>query len=160
MILTHLTPIKGSNKKSKRLGRGKGSGKGKTSTRGNKGAKSRSGNSVKLGFEGGQMPFHKRIPKFGFKNLKKKTYKIFNLETLEDLINLGKVKRNLINNNVLRQIGLLKKKELVKILGRGELTHKIKIFAHKFSKKASLKIKNLGGNTIMVKNKYDERKIY
>ncbi|MGX7592896.1 50S ribosomal protein L15 [Candidatus Karelsulcia muelleri] len=153
MILNNLTPIKGSNRKGKRLGRGKGSGKGKTSTRGNKGAKSRSGNSVKLGFEGGQMPFHKRIPKFGFKNLNKKTYKIFNLETLEDLINIGKVKRNLINNKGLRQIGLLKKKELLKILGRGELTHKIKIFAHKFSQKASLKIKNLGGNPIIVKNK-------
>ncbi len=159
MILNHLTPIIGSNKKGKRLGRGKGSGKGKTSTRGNKGAKSRSGNSVKLGFEGGQMPFHKRIPKFGFKNINKKTYKIFNLETLEDLINIGKVKRNLINNKVLRQIGLLKKtknkkqkKELFKILGRGELTHKIKIFANKFSKKASLRIKNLGGNPITVKN--------
>ncbi|MGX7590217.1 50S ribosomal protein L15 [Candidatus Karelsulcia muelleri] len=149
MILNHLTPNKGSNKKGKRLGRGKGSGKGKTSTRGNKGAKSRSGNSVKLGFEGGQMPFHKRIPKFGFKNRNKKNYKIFNLETLEDLINLGKVTRNLINNKVLRQIGLLKKTELVKILGRGELTHNIKIFAHKFSQTASLKIKNLGGNTII-----------
>ncbi|MGX7576814.1 50S ribosomal protein L15 [Candidatus Karelsulcia muelleri] len=156
MILNNLTPIKGSNKKGKRLGRGKGSGKGKTATRGNKGAKSRSGNSVKLGFEGGQMPFHKRIPKFGFKNLKKKKYKIFNLETIEDLINIGKVKRNLINNNVLRKIGLLKKTEFFKILGRGELTHKIKIFAHKFSKTASLKIKTLGGNPIITN---DERKI-
>ncbi|MGX7592350.1 50S ribosomal protein L15 [Candidatus Karelsulcia muelleri] len=153
MILNNLTPIKGSNKKGKRLGRGKGSGKGKTSTRGNKGAKSRSGNSIKLGFEGGQMPFHKRIPKFGFKNINKKKYKILNLETLEDLINIGKVKINLINKNVLRRIGLLKKKECLKILGRGELTHKIKIFAHKFSKKASLKIKNLGGNPLIVKNK-------
>ncbi|MGX7592490.1 50S ribosomal protein L15 [Candidatus Karelsulcia muelleri] len=153
MILNNLTPIKGSNKKGKRLGRGKGSGKGKTSTRGNKGAKSRSGNSRKLGFEGGQMPFHKRIPKFGFKNINKKKYKIFNLETLEYLINIGKVKINLINKNVLIRIGLLKKKECLKILGRGELTHKIKIFAHKFSKKASLKIKNLGGNPLIVKNK-------
>ncbi|MGX6961016.1 MAG: 50S ribosomal protein L15 [Candidatus Karelsulcia muelleri] len=146
MILNKLTPIKGSNKKGKRLGRGKGSGKGKTSTRGNKGAKSRSGNSMKLGFEGGQMPFHKRIPKLGFKNINKKKYKIFNLDNIEYLINMGKVKRNLINNNVLIKIGLLKKKEFFKILGRGELTHKIKIWAHKFSKKASLNIKKLGGN--------------
>ncbi|MGX7593465.1 50S ribosomal protein L15 [Candidatus Karelsulcia muelleri] len=153
MILNNLTPIKGSNKKGKRLGRGKGSGKGKTSTRGNKGAKSRSGNSMNLGFEGGQMPFHKRIPKFGFKNINKTKYKIFNLETLEDLINLGKVKRNLINNKGLIRIGLLKKTELFKILGRGELTHKIKIVAQKFSKTASLKIKKLGGNTIIGKNK-------
>ncbi|MGX7590788.1 50S ribosomal protein L15 [Candidatus Karelsulcia muelleri] len=158
MILNHLTPIKGSNKKGKRLGRGKGSGKGKTSTRGNKGAKSRSGNSVKLGFEGGQMPFHKRIPKFGFKNRNKKKYKIFNLDSIEDIINIVPLKNKIINKKVLIKIGLLKPKDCFKILGRGELTHKIKVFAHKFSKKASLKIKNLGGNTIIVTN--DERKIY
>ncbi|MGX7590505.1 50S ribosomal protein L15 [Candidatus Karelsulcia muelleri] len=147
MILNQLTPSKGSNKKGKRLGRGQGSGKGKTSSRGDKGAKSRSGNSMKLGFEGGQMPLHKRIPKFGFKNINKTKYKIFNLDKIEYLINMGQVKRNLINNNVFIKIGLLKQKECFKILGRGELTHKIKIWAHKFSKKASLKIKQIGGKT-------------
>ncbi|MGX7591361.1 50S ribosomal protein L15 [Candidatus Karelsulcia muelleri] len=160
MILNQLTPIKGSNKKGKRLGRGKGSGKGKTSTRGNKGAKSRSGNSIKLGFEGGQMPLHKRIPKLGFKNINQKVtkYKIFNLDKIEYIINMGKVKRNLINKNVLIQIGLLKKKEFFKILGRGELTHNIKIWAHKFSKKASLKIKKLGGKTIII-DSYEENEL-
>jgi large subunit ribosomal protein L15 len=152
MILNKLTPSKGSNKKGKRLGRGKGSGKGKTSTRGNKGAKSRSGNSIKLGFEGGQMPLHKRIPKLGFKNINKKKYKIFNLEKIEYLINMGKLKKNLINNNVLITIGLLKKKDKFKILGRGKLTHKIKIWAHKFSKKAYLNIKKIGGKTRIIRS--------
>lgn len=147
MILNNLTPRIGSNKKGKRLGRGTGSGTGKTSTRGDKGAKSRSGNSIKLGFEGGQMPLYKRIPKLGFQNINNKKYKIFNLDNIEYIINMGQVKRKLINNNVLRKIGLLKKKECFKILGRGELTHKIKIWAHKFSKTAYLKIQKLGGKT-------------
>ncbi|MGX7593039.1 50S ribosomal protein L15 [Candidatus Karelsulcia muelleri] len=147
MILNKLTPRLGSNKKNKRLGRGQGSGTGKTSTRGDKGAKSRSGNSNKLGFEGGQMPLHKRIPKLGFKNINNKTYKIFNLDQIEYIIHMVQVKINLINKNVLRKLGLLKKKECFKILGRGELTHKLTIWAHKFSKKASLKIQKLGGKT-------------
>ncbi|MGX7592759.1 50S ribosomal protein L15 [Candidatus Karelsulcia muelleri] len=151
MILNKLTPLKGSKKKGKRLGRGKGSGKGKTSTRGNKGAKSRSGNTLKLGFEGGQMPLHKRIPKWGFKNINNNTYKIFNLDHIEYIINRGQVKCKLINNKVLIQIGLLKPNELFKILGRGELTHQINIWAHKFSQKASLKIKQLGGNPILIR---------
>ncbi|WP_259125467.1 50S ribosomal protein L15 [Candidatus Karelsulcia muelleri] len=126
----------------KRLGRGQGSGKGGTCTKGHKGAKARSGNSKKIGFEGGQMPLQRRIPKFGFKRKKKKDY-ILNIDTIQYLINIGKIK---INRDLLFKN---KFKFKIKILGRGKLTDKINIIANKFSKKAYECIKKNCGNIIM-----------
>lgn len=146
MILSNLKPAKGSTKKNKRLGRGQASGKGGTSTRGHKGAKSRSGYSKKIGFEGGQMPLQRRIPKFGFKNINRKEYRIINVDQLQDFIDRGKLKEK-ISSECLVKAGLVHKKDLVKILGRGELKTKIEISAHKFTKKAKEIIENLGGIT-------------
>lgn len=141
MILNYLNNKYVSVKKKKRLGRGQGSGKGGTCTKGHKGAKARSGNSKKIGFEGGQMPLQRRIPKFGFKRKKKKHY-ILNIDTIQYLINIGKIK---INRDI-----LFKKKFKIKILGRGKLTYKINITANKFSKKAYECIKNNCGNIIIL----------
>ena len=150
MNLNNLLPSKGSiRKNSKRLGRGQGSGKGGTSTRGHKGAKSRSGYSKKLGFEGGQMPLQRRIPKFGFKNINRTYYNVLNLDSIQILIDNKKIKKDLTKENLI-QLGLISKKDLVKVLGRGELKSGIKIQAHKFSKSAILKIKKAGGETVEI----------
>ena len=150
MNLNSLAPSKGSiRKNSKRLGRGQGSGKGGTSTRGHKGAKSRSGYSKKLGFEGGQMPLQRRIPKFGFKNINRKNYNVINLDSIQDLIDNKKIKKDLTKENLV-QFGLISKKDLIKVLGRGELKSGIKIEANKFSRSAILKIKKVGGEPIEI----------
>jgi len=143
MKLNTLKPAKGSVKDRKRIGRGEGSGHGGTSTRGHKGAGSRSGNKRKIGFEGGQMPLQRRLPKFGFKNINRVDYKGINLDTLQLLIE----KYNLteVTHATLVENGICSKKELVKILGRGELKGKLNVTAHGFSAKAKEAIEKLGG---------------
>ncbi|AID37362.1 50S ribosomal protein L15 [Candidatus Walczuchella monophlebidarum] len=131
-------------KNCKRLGRGQASGKGGTSTRGHKGAKSRSGNSTKFGFEGGQMPLQRRIPKFGFKNIHRKCYVGINIDVLQNLVDKGKIKTE-VNPIILQKLGLVSKNKLVKILGRGKLTSQINFSALKFSKSALKAIQKVGG---------------
>lgn len=151
MELSNLKPQSGSvTSKKKRLGRGQGSGKGGTATRGHKGAKSRSGYSKKLGFEGGQMPLQRRIPKFGFKNINRVEYKPVNLSKLQELIDSKKVKKGLINAESLISNGLVKKNDLVKILGNGDLKDAVKVEAHKFSKSAQEKIQKSGGEVKLI----------
>ena len=146
MELSNLTPQKGSIKsKKKRIGRGQGSGKGGTATRGHKGAKSRSGYSKKLGFEGGQMPLQRRIPKFGFKNINRAEYQAVNLDVLQLLIDNKKVKKKTIDINTLIENRLVGKNDLVKILGRGDLNSPITVEAHKFSETAKKAIEKAGG---------------
>ena len=146
MELSNLTPQKGSIKsKKKRIGRGQGSGKGGTATRGHKGAKSRSGYSRKLGFEGGQMPLQRRIPKFGFKNINRVEYQPVNLDALQSLVDNKKVKKKTIDINTLVENRLVGKDDLVKILGRGDLSSPIKVEAHKFSETAKKAIEKAGG---------------
>ncbi|HPA86302.1 MAG TPA: 50S ribosomal protein L15 [Bacteroidales bacterium] len=135
MDLSNLKPAKGSVKKSKRVGRGQGSGKGGTSTRGHKGAKSRSGYSKKIGFEGGQMPLQRRLPKFGFKNINRKEYKAINLSTLQKLAEQNNLDR--IDVGTLIEAGLVSKNDLVKILGKGSIERKLEVHAHSFSKSAA-----------------------
>ena len=148
MDLSNLKPAKGSiNKNSKRVGRGQGSGKGGTSTRGHKGAKSRSGYSKKLGFEGWQMPLQRRIPKFGFKNINRVEYQGINLDTIQTLIDDKKIKSKLDFESMVK-LRLVRKNELVKILGRGKLKVKLKISAHKFSDSAKNAIESLGVEAI------------
>ena len=148
MDLSSLKPAKGSiNKNSKRVGRGQGSGKGGTSTRGHKGAKSRSWYSKNLGFEGGQMPLQRRIPKFGFKNINRVEYQGINLDTIQTLIDNKKIKSKLDFESMVK-LRLVRKNELVKILGRGKLKAKLKISAHKFSDSAKNAIESLGGEVI------------
>ena len=144
MNLQNLTPAKGSVKKGKRIARGQGSGHGGTSTRGHKGAKSRSGYKTKVGFEGGQMPLQRRVPKFGFKNINRVEYKAINLDIIQSLIERKNISD--INPEVLRENGLVSRNELVKILGRGELKSKINITAHKFSSTSKTVIEEKGGN--------------
>jgi len=134
MDLSNLRPAKGSIKKSKRLGRGQGSGKGGTSTRGHKGAKSRSGYSKKIGFEGGQMPLQRRVPKGGFKNVNRKEYKGINISTLQNLAEQHNIEK--IDFEVFVMAGLVSKNALVKILGKGTLERKLEVHAHAFSKSA------------------------
>lgn len=143
MDLSTLKPAKGATKNRKRIGRGQGSGRGGTSTRGHKGAKSRSGYSRKVGFEGGQMPLYRRLPKFGFKNINRIEYLGVNLDTLNDLFERTQVKD--ITIDVLRQHGLVSSKDRVKILGRGELNATINVTAHSFSKTAKAAIEAKGG---------------
>ena len=143
MELYNLTPAKGSVKNSKRIGRGPGSGKGGTSTRGHKGAKSRSGYSKKIGFEGGQMPMQRRLPKFGFKNNNKIQYKAINLNILQDLAD--KLNITKIGPAELLANGLINKKAKVKVLAKGELKTPLNVEAHAFSNKALEIIENLGG---------------
>ncbi|MGC9332131.1 MAG: 50S ribosomal protein L15 [Bacteroidales bacterium] len=144
MDLSSLTPAKGSNKpKGKRLGRGEGSGKGGTATRGHKGAKSRSGYSRKLGFEGGQMPIQRTSPKYGFNNINHKEYKPVNLSRLQEIVDKYKVET--IDVEGLIKFGVVKPDKLVKILGNGELKSKINVKAHAFSESAILKIEKIGG---------------
>jgi len=146
MELSNLSPISGSvNTKKKRIGRGQGSGKGGTSTRGHKGAKSRSGYSKKLGFEGGQMPLQRRIPKFGFKNINRVEYQAVNLNVIQSLFDNKKIKKSNVNVSDLIKNGLVSKNDLVKILGTGELKTALNIEAHKFSKSAQDKIEKSGG---------------
>ena len=146
MELSNLSPINGSvNTKKKRIGRGQGSGKGGTSTRGHKGAKSRSGYSKKIGFEGGQMPLQRRIPKFGFKNINRVEYQAVNLRVLQSLFDNKKIKKSNVNISDLIKNGLVSKNDLVKILGSGELKTALNIEAHKFSKSAQDKIEKSGG---------------
>ncbi|MDG1427254.1 MAG: 50S ribosomal protein L15 [Crocinitomicaceae bacterium] len=144
MNLHNLTPAKGSTKNRKRIARGQGSGRGGTSTRGHKGQKSRSGYSKKVGFEGGQMPLQRRVPKFGFKNINRVEYKAINLDIIQELIDRKKITE--INHEVLMANGLVSRNELVKILGRGELKAKIDVTAHKFSTTAKAAIEDKGGN--------------
>ena len=134
MDLSNLRPAKGSTHNSKRLGRGQGSGKGGTSTRGHKGAKSRSGYSRKIGFEGGQMPLQRRVPKYGFKNINRKEYKGINISTLQTLAETHNIEK--IDFETLIMAGLVSKNALVKILGKGTLERKLEVHAHAFSKSA------------------------
>tara|TARA_B100000678_G_C18044355_1_gene435996 strand:- start:102 stop:551 length:450 start_codon:yes stop_codon:yes gene_type:complete len=143
MKLNELRPAKGSVKKKQRLGRGEASGSGGTAGRGHKGAKSRSGYSKKIGFEGGQMPLQRRVPKFGFTNHNRVEYKAINLDAIQDLADKKKLTE--ITPDTLRENGMLGKKELVKILGRGEITSKVTIKAHKFSATAQAAIEKAGG---------------
>jgi large subunit ribosomal protein L15 len=143
MKLHTLKPAKGSVKVGKRLGRGQGSGMGGTSTRGHKGAKSRSGYSQKQGFEGGQMPLQRRVPKFGFNNPNRVEYKAVNLDTIEELVQ--KIKSTDVSIQTLVDNGIVGKNYLVKILSRGELKSKVNITAHAFSTKAIEAIEKLGG---------------
>ena len=143
MDLSNLKPAKGSTKTHKRLGRGQGSGKGGTSTRGHKGAKSRSGYSQKIGFEGGQMPLHRRVPKWGFKNRNRVEYRAVNLDTLQELFENKNIA--VVDPEILYANGLVGKNDLIKVLGRGELKAKIEVKAHAFSDKAKAAIEALGG---------------
>ena len=149
MNLTNLKPAEGSTKNVKRIGRGQGSGRGGTSTRGHKGAKSRSGYSRKIGFEGGQMPLQRRVPKFGFKNINRVEYKGINLDSIQQLVDNKKVKE--ITKEVLVENGLASKNDLIKILGRGELKASLKITAHKFSATAQAAIEKAGGSIEFIK---------
>ena len=150
MDLSNLKPAKGSiNKNRKRLGRGQGSGKGGTATRGHKGAKSRSGYSKKIGFEGGQMPLQRRIPKFGFKNINRVEYQGINLDTIQSLIDRKKIKSTL-DFDLMVKLRLARKNEFVKILGRGELKRKVKISAHKFTASAKSSIEAVGGEAVSI----------
>ena len=144
MDLSNLQPAKGATHSRKRVGRGEGSGHGGTSTRGHKGAQSRSGYSRKIGFEGGQMPLQRRVPKFGFTNPNRVEYKGLNLDTLQSLVEAKKLKTKITFEDLVKN-GLVGKKELVKVLGRGELTKKLNITAHAFSKSAVAAIESQGG---------------
>jgi large subunit ribosomal protein L15 len=151
MKLHTLKPAEGSTKAKKRVGRGQGSGHGGTSTRGHKGAKSRSGYKSKIGFEGGQMPLQRRVPKFGFKNINRVEYKGINLDTIQVIID--KTKAKAINLEMIVENGLANKKDLIKILGRGELKSKVDITAHGFSAKAKSVIEGLGGKIELIEKK-------
>ena len=147
MSLHNLKPAAGSTKASKRIARGEGSGHGGTATRGHKGAKSRSGYSRKIGFEGGQMPLQRRVPKYGFKNINRKEYTGINLDTLQVLADNGKID-SIVNLDVLVANRLARKNDLVKILGRGELKAKLNITVHKFTATAKAAIEAGGGEAI------------
>ncbi|MFD1769414.1 50S ribosomal protein L15 [Sphingobacterium suaedae] len=146
MNLSSLKPAKGSLKSKKRIGRGQGSGRGGTSTRGHKGAGSRSGHSTKIGFEGGQMPLQRRVPKFGFKNINRVEYIGINLDVLQGLVE----KHNLtaIDFDTLKAYGLVSKNDVFKILGRGEFSAKVEVKAHAFSASAQKAIEAAGGSIV------------
>lgn len=144
MDLSNLKPAKGSTKSSKRIGRGQGSGKGGTSTRGHKGAKSRSGYSKKVGFEGGQMPLARRLPKYGFKNFNRVEYKGINLDVLQQIADKQEI--TAITKDVLIKSGYISKNDRVKILGRGELKAKLEVTADAYSATARKAIEDLGGS--------------
>ncbi|MFN3756928.1 MAG: 50S ribosomal protein L15 [Flavobacterium sp.] len=148
MDLSNLQPAEGStHNQNKRKGRGQGSGKGGTSTRGHKGAKSRSGYSKKIGFEGGQMPLQRRVPKFGFTNINRVDYQGVNLDVLQSLVDNGIV-TDTVDLSVLVETRLATKNDLVKILGRGELKTKLKVTAHKFTATAKAAIEAAGGEAV------------
>ncbi len=145
MSLNNLQPAKGSNKTSgKRLGRGQGSGKGGTSTKGHKGAQSRSGYSRKIGFEGGQMPLQRRIPKFGFNNINRIEYKTINVDDIQALVDDKKIKKDLTFEKMI-ELRIAKKGDLVKVLGRGKIDVPVNVAAHKFSASAEKIIEKAGG---------------
>lgn len=146
MNLSNLKPAAGSVKTRKRIGRGAGSGLGGTSTRGHKGAKSRSGYKNKIGFEGGQMPIQRRLPKFGFKNINRVEYKVINISTLQQLAESQNL--NEIGIEELVNAGYISSSQLVKILGKGSLTAKLKVSAHAFSKSAESAIQAVGGTVV------------
>ncbi|MDY5813288.1 MAG: 50S ribosomal protein L15 [Bacteroides sp.] len=146
MNLSNLKPAEGSTKTRKRIGRGPGSGLGGTSTRGHKGAKSRSGYSKKIGFEGGQMPLQRRVPKFGFKNINRVEYKAINLDTIQKLVDAKNL--TVVGVNDLIEAGFVSSKQLVKILGNGALTSKLTVEAHAFSKTAISAIEAVGGTAV------------
>jgi len=144
MDLSNLKPAAGSTHREKRIGRGEGSGHGGTSTRGHKGAKSRSGYKRKIGFEGGQMPLQRRVPKFGFTNPNRVEYKGINLDSIQKLVDDKRIKDTVTIEDLVSN-GLVGKKDLVKVLGRGELKAKLNVTAHKFSKTAAAAIEANGG---------------
>ena len=146
MNLSNIKPAAGSTFSSKRIGRGQGSGKGGTSTKGHKGQKARAGYSQKIGFEGGQMPLQRRLPKFGFNNVNRKEYRAINLDTIQALVDAKNVSE--ITKDVLVENGLAKKSEIVKIMGRGELKTSVSISANKFTKSAEEAIAKAGGKAI------------
>lgn len=148
MKLHTLKPNAGSRKNRKRIGRGQGSGRGGTSTRGHKGAKSRSGYTQKSGFEGGQMPLQRRVPKFGFRNPNRVEFKAINLDTIQNLAESSKEKN--ITLELLVTNGLVGKKDLVKVLGRGDLKAKVEVSAHAFSATASASIERAGGKAVVI----------
>lgn len=148
MDLSNLQPAKGSVKsQGKRIGRGQGSGKGGTATRGHKGAKSRSGYSKKIGFEGGQMPLQRRVPKFGFTNINRVEYQGINLDTLQHMVDEKRINDSVDFENLI-ELRLADKNDLVKILGRGELKSKLKVTAHKFTASAKAAIEAAGGEAV------------
>ena len=150
MSLNNLKPAKGSNKTAgKRLGRGQGSGKGGTSTKGHKGAQSRSGYSRKIGFEGGQMPLQRRIPKFGFKNINRVEYNTINVDDIQNLVDDKKIKKELTFEKMV-ELRLAKKGDLVKVLGRGKIDSPVNISAHKFSSSAEKMIEKAGGKVNII----------
>lgn len=148
MDLSNLKPAKGSVKKEKRIGRGQGSGRGGTSTKGHKGGQSRAGYSRKIGFEGGQMPLQRRVPKYGFSNISRKEYKGINISTLQTLADSKKL--TTIDVQTLSEAGLISKNDLVKVLGNGKLTVKLNISAHAFSKSAKAAIEALQGTATII----------
>ncbi|MDR3128832.1 MAG: 50S ribosomal protein L15 [Tannerellaceae bacterium] len=146
MDLSSLKPAEGSTKTRKRIGRGPGSGLGGTSTRGHKGAKSRSGYSRKIGFEGGQMPIQRRLPKFGFKNIHRVEYKAINLSILQQVIDAQHLDKVSVEDLI--AAGFISRSQLVKILGNGKLTSKVDVEAHAFSKSAEAAIQATGGTAV------------
>ena len=150
MNLSNLKPATGSVRNKKRIARGQGSGKGGTATRGHNGQKSRSGYSRKVGFEGGQMPLQRRVPKFGFKNINRLEYKGINLDTIQALVDSKKIKDEL-TFDILLVNGLARKNELVKILGRGALTAKLNVSMHKFTASSKAAIEAAGGVVTILK---------
>ena len=147
MNLNNIQPAAGATHNSKRIGRGQGSGKGGTSTKGHKGQKARAGYSQKIGFEGGQMPLQRRLPKFGFKNINRKEFRAINLDTIQTLIDTKNISGD-ITKEVLVENGLSSKNELVKIMGRGDLKSGVSISADKFTKSAEEAINKAGGKAI------------
>lgn len=148
MDLSNLQPAVGSNKSGKRVGRGPGSGKGGTSTRGHKGAKSRSGYSRKIGFEGGQMPLQRRLPKFGFKNINRVEYKAINLDLIASLAEAKELQK--VGIEELRQAGYINRKQLVKILANGAISTPLEVEANAFSKAAQAAIEAAGGTATKI----------
>ena len=146
MNLSNLKPAEGSTKTRKRIGRGTGSGLGGTSTRGHKGAKSRSGYSKKIGFEGGQMPLQRRVPKFGFKNINRVEYKAINLDVIQKLAEVKGMAKIGISDFI--EAGFVSSSQLVKVLGNGTLTNKLEVEAHAFSKSAVSAIETAGGSIV------------
>ena len=146
MNLSNLKPAEGSTQTRKRIGRGPGSGLGGTSTRGHKGAKSRSGYKKKIGFEGGQMPLQRRVPKFGFKNINRVEYKAINLDTIQALAEAKNLTKVGLNDFI--EAGYVSSSQLVKVLGNGSLTLKLEVEANAFSKTAVAAIEAVGGNAV------------